>query len=71
MSYQSGDILIAELDGFVNDIYIIIEEALDNKHKSYKVYSREHEMELIYPEAFLNATTISGEDYRSKYGIKK
>lgn len=26
MSYQSGDILISEIDGFVNDIYVIVEE---------------------------------------------
>ena len=71
MSYKSGDILIAELDGFVNDVYVIIEEALGNKIKSYKVYSREYDMELIYQETYLNITTIRGEEYRSKYGIKK
>jgi hypothetical protein len=71
MSYQSGDILIAEFDGFVNDIYVIVEEEKDCTYKSFKVYSREQDMELIYPEAYLNATTISGEEFRSKYGIKK
>jgi hypothetical protein len=71
MSYQSGDILISELDGFVNDVYVIIEEALGNENKSYKVYSREYDMELIYKETYLNSITITGEEYRSKYGIKK
>jgi len=71
MSYQSGDVLIAEFDGFVNDIYIIVQESQETKHKSYIVYSREQDINLVYPEAYLRSTTISGEEFRSKYGIKK
>ena len=71
MSYHSGDILISEIDGFVNDIYVIVEEEKNAKHKSYIVYSREQDNNLVYPEAYLRNLTISGEDFRSKYGIKK
>lgn len=71
MSYQSGDVLISEFDGFVNDIFIIVEEEKGCIYKSFKVYSREHDINLIYPESYLRATTLSGEAYRSKYGIKK
>lgn len=71
MSYQSGDILIAELDGFVNDIYVIVEEINNTKSKSFIVYSREEDINLVYPEVYLKAITISGEEFRSKYGIKK
>lgn len=71
MSYQSGDILISEFDGFVNDVFVIVEEEKGYMHKSFKVYSREHDINLIYPESYLRATTLSGEEFRSKYGIKK
>jgi hypothetical protein len=71
MSYQSGDILISEFDGFVNDIYVIVEEAANTHYKSYVVYSREQDINLVYPEIYLLNTTVSGEEYRSKYGIKK
>lgn len=71
MKYESGDILFHEYDGFVNDIYIIVEEVKGERHKSYKVFSREHATEFVYSEAYLSAMTISGEDYRQKYGIKK
>jgi|694.fasta_scaffold32396_3 hypothetical protein len=71
MSYQSGDILISEFDGFVNDIYVIVEEAVNTHYKSYVVYSREQDINLVYPEIYLLNTTVSGEEYRSKYGIKK
>ena len=71
MTYQSGDILISEYDGFVNDVYVIVEEEKGYMHKSFKVYSREHDINLVYPESYLRATTVSGEEYRCKYGIKK
>jgi len=71
MPYQSGDILVNENDGFVNDIYIIVEEAKGEHYKSYKVYSREYETELIYPETYLKTMTLTGEEFRYKYGIKK
>lgn len=71
MSYQSGDTLICEYDGFINDILIIVEEEKGCMYKSFKVYSREHDINLIYPESYLRATTLSGEEFRSKYGIKK
>jgi hypothetical protein len=71
MSYQSGDILISEFDGFVDDIYVIVKEATNTHYKSYVVYSREQDINLVYPEIYLRNSTVSGEEYRSKYGIKK
>lgn len=71
MSYQSGDILISEFDGFINDILTIVQEEKGYIYKSFKVYSREHDINLVYSESYLRATTLSGEEYRSKYGIKK
>ena len=71
MSYQSGDVLIAEFDGFVNDIFTVVSESTVNGYKSYIVYSRENDCSLNYTESYLKNMTISGEEFRNKYGIKK
>jgi len=71
MSYQSGDILFLESDGFVNDILTIIQECTVHNYKGYTVHSREQDCTLNYSESYLKVMTISGEDYKKKYGIKK
>ncbi len=68
MSYQKGDVLFVETDGFVDDVLVIIKQIYDN---TYEVFSTENSTTDVYSETVLMDMTITGEDYRSKYGITK